>query len=192
MRDMIVYVTGGIGSGKSTAVQILADFGAHVERADAIVHELLGRSEVRQEIADRLDIPVDADRAAIATIVFADAEKLRTLESILHPKVRTEVGARVARLSPGEPLVYEIPLLPSPAEGDVVVVIDASDDLRFERLVARGMTPADARRRMSLQPAREEYQDCADVVVANTGSEAELRDALRAVWEGVQHGTGAV
>jgi len=189
---MIVYVTGGIGSGKSTAVQILAELGAHVERADAIVHELLGRAEVRQEIAERLGIPVDADRAAIATIVFADAEKLRTLESILHPKVRTEVGAMVARLSPGEPLVYEIPLLPSPTEGDVVVVIDASDDLRLERLVARGMSPADARRRMSLQPSREEYLDCADVVVANTGSELELRDALRAVWEGVQDGTGAV
>ena len=181
---MIVFVTGGIGSGKSTALQILAELGAHTERADDIVHELLSRPDVQHEVASVLGIPDASDRAAIAEIVFRDPAKRFALEKIIHPRVAQEIKAR----SDGhfQPLVYEVPLLPNPGEGDLVIVIDTPDELRLQRLLDRGMSEDDARRRMAAQPPREAYLERADMVVPNSGDETALRAELTTIWEGLR------
>lgn len=187
---MIVYVTGGIGSGKSTALRLLAAHGARVERADDIVHELLAQPAVQREVAEALGVPDAADRQAIAEVVFKDELKLRTLEGILHPRVGQEVRRRAAASS--EPLVFEVPLLPTPAPGDLVVTIDAPDDVRMSRLLSRGMTTEDAERRMALQPSRAAYRERATVIIDNSGSEADLEAALSSVWKDVLRGASNV
>ena len=181
---MIVFVTGGIGAGKSTALHIFADLGAHTERADDIVHQLLAQSDVQQEVASLLGIPDASDRAAIAEIVFGDASKRTALEAIIHPRVAREVMLRAAGSS--EPLVYEVPLLPNPGEGDLVIVIDAPDAIRLQRLVERGMSDENAKRRMAAQPPREAYLERADIVVPNIADEAKLRADLTTIWEGLR------
>lgn len=181
---MIVFVTGGIGAGKSTATRILSELGAETARADDFVHELLNRAEIQHEVASALGIPDASDRAAIAEIVFRDEQKRKTLEAIIHPRVAAEVRHRVAGMT--TPLVYEVPLVPTPSQHDLVIVIDAPMALRMQRLVARGMSESDAQRRMAAQPSPEDYRRQADYVVDNSGSESALRARLNGIWEDVR------
>lgn len=181
---MIVFVTGGIGAGKSTALRILSELGAETARADDIVHELLATVAVQHEVAKVLGVPDATDRSAIAEIVFRDERKRKALESIIHPRVAEEVRQRTT-LAQG-PLVYEVPLLPTPAAGDVVLVIEAPIELRLQRLMARGMSESDARLRMAAQPSADAYRELATHVVENVGDESRMRSALTAIWEDVR------
>lgn len=181
---MIVFVTGGIGAGKSTALRILSELGADTARADDIVHELLTRAEVQREVATELGIPDATDRAAIAEIVFRDERKRKALEAIIHPRVADMVRQRVAGSQ--QPLVYEVPLIPTPTAGDVVIVIETPLEIRVRRLVERGMSESDARLRIAAQPSSDAYRQRADYVIENDGDDVALRAALVAIWEDVR------
>lgn len=183
---MIVFVTGGIGAGKSTALGILSDFGADTARADDIVHDLLTRPDVQREVATELGIPDSSDRAAIAEIVFRDERKRKALEAIIHPLVAKEMRQRVVHGA--QPLVYEVPLMPTPAAGDIVIAIETPLEIRVNRLVERGMSESDARLRIAAQPTAEEYRERADYVIENGGDAVALRAALQAIWEDVRRG----
>jgi dephospho-CoA kinase len=177
-----LVVTGGIGAGKSTAARILADLGATVIDADRIGHQLLAGSSFEALARRWPSVVVDGriDRSRLAEIVFSDESELRELEAITHPVIRGEIARRVAEAPGDRPVVVEISV-PVPMVGGewTTVVIDAPDDVRYSRLLDRGMDPGDIRARMAQQPSREDWQGLGDVVIDNSGSENDLRRKLR-------------
>jgi dephospho-CoA kinase len=144
-RPVAVAITGGIGAGKSEALQAFARHGAATVSSDEIVHELLRRDEVKDAVRQRLGHGVVApdgrlDRGAIASAVFADPDALAWLEALLHPLVSAEYlrwREQLAALpAPPAVCVTEVPLLfeaGSEQNFDRVVVVTAPDDVRRER-----------------------------------------------------------
>lgn len=188
---MIVYLTGGIGTGKSTVLGLFAELGARTVSADEIVRALYARPSVQEAVARELGLGLPFDRAAVADLVFVDAEARARLESLIHPLVAAELEQRVA-VEPETPLVYEIPLLPKPRPGDVVVEVRAPLPLRIQRLIGRGMDRADAERRMAAQPSELEYGKQARFTIVNDGDLSALRAAVAQVWEALRDGPSAV
>jgi dephospho-CoA kinase len=144
-RTVAVAITGGIGAGKSEALQAFARHGAATVSSDEIVHELLRRDEVAEAVRERLGHGVvgpggELDRGAIASAVFGDPEALAWLEALLHPLVSTEYlrwrDQLAALPSPPAVCVTEVPLLyeaGSERHFDKVVVVTAPDHIRRER-----------------------------------------------------------
>lgn len=191
---MIVYLTGGIGTGKSTVLDLFAALGARTLSADRIVRDLYARPEVQKAVAEllALPLPLPLDKRAIADRVFADPEARTSLEHLLHPMVRRESDRAFADVPDDEVIVYEIPLPPEPRCGDVVCLVTAPLDLRIARLIARGMTEADARARIGAQPSDTVYGKHAAHTIVNAGDLDALRAQVRQTWEELHHGQGAV
>lgn len=186
-------LTGGIGSGKSTVAAMLAERGAVVVDADALAREAVAPgSPGLAQVVDRFGAGVLApdgslDRAAVASVVFADPAALADLNAIVHPPVRAAIAERVAALDGQEGvIVLAIPLLVESGRthgAESVVVVDCPEDVALRRLVdGRGMDEADARRRMAAQVSRAERLAAADMVIDNSGSLDDLRQAVDRVW----------
>jgi dephospho-CoA kinase len=186
-----VGLTGGIGSGKSTALTALEQLGAATLSADAVVHELLGGDELREAIAARfgrdvLDADGAVDRSAVAARVFGQADDRAWLEGLLWPRVgarvvewRAEVDAREARPPAA---VVEVPLLfesGMDAVFDATIAILAEEPLRAGRANARGHTAV--AERVGRQLTQREKADRADYVVRNDGTREELKAELSRV-----------
>ena len=188
-----VALTGGIGSGKSSVSSLLRARGAVVIDADQLAREVLapgtpGLAEVAEEFGPEAIAPDGSlDRAALAAIVFADPARRKALESITHPRIAA-LSAELMEAAPaGSVVVYDMPLLveqgPGARQGwDAIVVVDAPDDVRVSRLVARGMSAEDAGARMTAQASREERLAAADFVVDNSGTRRDLEDQVDRLW----------
>ncbi|MBO4269707.1 dephospho-CoA kinase [Microbispora triticiradicis] len=188
-----VGLTGGIGSGKSEVSRRLAARGAVVVDADKIAREVVepgtpGLAQIVAAFGEEVLRPDGSlDRERLGSIVFADTEKLRVLNGIVHPKVG-ERSEQLQREAPDDAVVvYDVPLL---AENnlaplyDVVIVVDTPDDVRLERLLrSRGMPEADARARIAAQASREDRLRIADIVIGNSGSLDELDAQVDKVWQ---------
>lgn len=183
---MMVYLTGGIGTGKSTALSMFADRGARIVSADVIVHTLLVQPELQAVIANMLGIEDASDRATIARAVFADPEALRRLEALVHPLVAEEIDELRRSLPPTAILVYEVPLPPTPKPGEVVIAVEAPLDVRMQRLRARGLSETDASARIAVQADAATYRQFATHVLSNAGDEASLSEAVDKIWEELQ------
>ena len=175
-------VSGGIGSGKSALRRLLEAHGFFTVDADSVGHEVLARAgPAFREVARRWpDVVVNGeiDRSELAEIVFADESSLRELEEITHPHIFGMIETRIQGIP--DPLAVEIPLLESPfVDGWQRLIVDCTDEIRLERLVARGMSADDARSRMQAQPSRREWLSRADLVVPNHGDLGELEAALQ-------------
>lgn len=189
---MRVGLTGGVGSGKSTVAQLLAEHGAVVFDADAIARDVVepgtsGFDAVVARFGSAVVLPDGGlDRAALAKIVFSDENARADLNAIVHPLV----GQRFAEAMQAAPadavVVYDVPLL---VEGnlasgfDVVVVVEADSETRVARLAGRGMPEADARARMAAQATDEQRRAVAHEVLTNDGSTAQLRAQVDALWQ---------
>ena len=181
---LLVGLTGGIGSGKSTVSEALERRGAVVVDADRIVKELQQPgTEVFAEMVERFGDGIvgpdgQLDRPAVAAIVFSDAEALADLGAIVHPRVRDEMTRRLEELAATDQVVVlDVPLLvESGWEGmSGVVVVDLDPDVAVSRLVEfRGFDESDARNRIANQASREDRLAKADVVVDNGGDLASL------------------
>lgn len=190
---MFVGVTGQIGAGKSTAAGILASFGAVVIDADRVGRRVVDDSLVlRRKLArafgaDVLSHSGRLDRRKVAERAFADAQARKTLNSLVHPYLLKELGKEMRRLHKRhDVVVIDAALLLDwqlDFQVDLVVVIDAPAEERLARMKARGISSDDARARQRLQLPMSEYHSRADVVIVNDGSEAELQEKLRRVWE---------
>ena len=182
-----IVVCGGLGSGKSTLVAALGARGALIVEADAVGHEVIAPTgPAFAAVAARWPGAVvngTIDRAALAAAVFTDPSELADLEAITHPHIGAEIQQLVESAGQ-QPVVIEVPVLASFVdEAWTWVLVDAPEELRLERAVARGMTEEDARSRMARQPTAAEWHRRADWIIANTGSVADLEEAAAELWE---------
>ena len=194
---LVVGLTGGIGSGKSTVSALLAAKGAVILDADeAVRDQQRPGTAVFDAMVERFGPGIVAadgtlDRAAVADIVFADPEALADLNAIVHPAVGAEIARRMEELSGTDAVVVlDVPLLVEASRGyplDGLIVVDVDPDIAVERLVMqRGMSEEDARSRMSRQASREERQARADVVIDNRGTIGDLTRQVDAVWDWIE------
>jgi dephospho-CoA kinase len=189
---MRIGLTGGIGSGKSTAARRFAQLGALVIDADAVAREVVepgtdGLAAVVAEFGPRvLDGSGRLDRPALAALVFADDVARERLNGILHPRIRARVAERIAAAPPGTVVVQDVPLLVETGQADaydLVVVVEAPADLRVQRLVRdRGLPAEQARARMAAQASDEQRRAAADVVLVNDGTPDDLRAKVDRLW----------
>ncbi|MEU9836700.1 dephospho-CoA kinase [Streptosporangium sp. NPDC048047] len=187
-----VGLTGGIGSGKSEVARRLAALGAVVIDADRIAREVVepgteGLARIVEVFGTeilRRDGALDRER--LGSIVFSDAGKLAALNGIVHPLVGARVAELQDRAAEEAIVVYDVPLLAENGLApmyDVVIVVDAADDVRLARLLElRGMTERDARARIAAQATREDRLKVADIVVPNDGTLEELQVRAEEVW----------
>jgi dephospho-CoA kinase len=193
---IVVGLTGGIGSGKSTVSALLAERGAVVVDADAITRQLQEPGQpvlaaiVEQFGPEILSADGSLDRAALAAIVFDDPAALKALTAIVHPAVGKEIARRLEAERGGDRVVVlDIPLLVEGGRYQVagVVVVDVDPDVAVERLVRfRGMSEADARARMANQVSRADRLAKADWVIDNSGDHAALERHVDAAWTWMQ------
>jgi dephospho-CoA kinase len=190
---LVVGLTGGIGSGKSTVSALLAAKGAVVVDADAVVHELQRPgTAVFEAMVDRFGNAIVAadgslDRSAVADIVFNDPDALADLNGIVHPAVGAEIVRRMDELSTTDAVVVlDVPLMVESARRYPVaglIVVDVDPEVALRRLVEqRGMREDDARARIARQASREERRARADVVIENSGSLDDLAAQVDRAW----------
>lgn len=190
---MRVGLTGGVASGKSTVSAMLAELGAVVIDADLLAREVVepgtdGLAEIVEAFGPGvLTEDGHLDRPAVGARVFADEEARRTLEAIIHPRVRARGRELEAEAPPGAIVVHDIPLLAEtgqPGSFDAVVVVDVPTGLQVERMVRdRGMTVVDAEARIAAQATREQRRAIATHVIDNTGTLEDLRLRVTDVFE---------
>jgi dephospho-CoA kinase len=198
VRAMIVVgLTGGIGSGKSTVAALLADRGAVVVDADAVTRDVQrAGTPVFDAMVARFGPGIVApdgelDRAAVADIVFTDADALADLNAIVHPAVGAEILRRMEALArTDETVVLDVPLMVEsrrayPVAG--LIVVDVDPDVAVRRLVEhRGMREPDVRARMTRQAGRAERLARADRVIDNSGTLADLRRQVDDTWRWIK------
>jgi dephospho-CoA kinase len=188
---MYLGLTGGIGSGKSTAARMFADLGAVVIDADAIAKEVLEPGQVGYESVvnhfgdEILDSSGNIDRAILAGKVFGESIKLKKLEEIVHPAVASKVSEIRESLPEGSTVIYDTPLLVEKSlqhQFDQVIVVLAPQSLRTQRLLDRGLAESDIVARMNNQATDEQRRAVANYVLDNSSSLETLRADVLKVW----------
>ncbi len=191
-----VGLTGGIGSGKSEVSRRLAGYGAALIDADVAAREVVepgtpGLGEISAVFGPGVLLPDGRlNRERLGQLVFADDDLRAKLNAIVHPLVheRTQLLEQqaAAALGPGGIVLHDVPLL---AENglqsgfDTVIVVDAPDDQRLQRLIeTRGMSAEHARERMAAQASRDQRLAIADIVIDNSGTLADLDQRVAEVW----------
>ena len=193
---LVIGLTGGIGSGKSTASALLAAKGAVILDADAITRSLqVPGTEVFAAMVERfgpLIVAADGslDRAGVAAVVFADGQAKKDLEAIVHPAVGAVMLTRLQELTDTDAVViYDVPLLVESGRKGyaAVIVVDVDPEIAVARLVEqRGMTESDARARIANQASREERLSVADHVIDNSGTREHLQQQVDEAWAWIQ------
>lgn len=197
-----VGLTGGIGAGKSEVSRLLVEQGAVLIDADRIAREVVAPGTAGlAAVVDAFGEGVLAedgslDRPKLGSIVFADAEKLAVLNSIVHPLVGARSHELEEAAAEDSVVVHDVPLLAENGLAplyDLVIVVDASPETQLDRLVRlRGMTEGDARARMAAQATRDKRLEIADVVIDNDVPLEVLQRRVRDVWaELVRRARGA-
>jgi dephospho-CoA kinase len=188
----IHIITGGLGAGKSTATRFFVERGAVVHSLDEIAHDVLtAGSQVLERVAEEFGPGVLAqdgslDRAALAELAFACHDTAERLNAIVHPEVVAETRRRLARSTEGErppsAIILEVPLLAEAPElcdlADEILAINAPEEVRVERAVARGMDRADALHRIACQADDEERAALATKVIDNDADEESFLAAM--------------
>jgi dephospho-CoA kinase len=191
---LLVGLTGGIGSGKSTVAELLRAKGAAVVDADGISRQIMEPGGAAfQAVVDRFGTAIvdpggRIDRPALAALVFGDPDALADLNRLTHPVIGRVMGERVEELAAGsEIVVLDIPLLNIATKDrfsfGAIVVVDTPEAVAVQRLVEqRAFTEADARARVAAQISRDERRALADVVIDNSGDRAALETEVDRAW----------
>jgi dephospho-CoA kinase len=190
---LLVGLTGGVGSGKSTVADRLARLGAVLVDADAIARSVVepgteGFAAIHEAFGDEImGLDGSLSRHALAALVFRDPEARAQLEAIVHPRVRRQADLMTALAPDDAVVVHDVPLLVETGRAgdyDIVVVVDAPEADRIARLrVSRGWDEATTRARMAAQADREERLAVADEVIVNDGDLDHLMTLVDALWE---------
>jgi dephospho-CoA kinase len=203
-------LTGGIGSGKSTVSELLARRGAVLVDADIIAREVVEPgTPALAALVERFGSGILAgddtlDRAALARVAFADDESRAALEAITHPAINEEFTRRLRDAPDDAIVICDVPLLVESTQArargyELVIVVEASRDVRLRRLEGRGVPRDDAERRMAAQASDEERRAMATYLIDNGGDLAALESQVDAVWhdlerrrdEGAARGAGS-
>ena len=188
----VIALTGGIGAGKSTVAQFFSELGANVVDADHLARIVIERgTEGFDEVVARFGETIltngDINRKALAEIVFSDPSAKSDLEGIIHPRVQKLFTQALIDNDPATNLIYEIPLLvetDAASKFDFIVTVEADEELRIERLLARGMFISDIKARLANQVPSEARRAIADAVIVNDGDEDHLLRQVENLWEG--------
>jgi dephospho-CoA kinase len=190
---LVIGLTGGIGSGKSTVSAMLAAKGAVVVDADAIVRDVQGPgTPVFAAMVERFGSGIVAadgtlDRERVADLVFDDPDALADLNAIVHPAVGAEIARRMHELADTDRVVVlDVPLMVEsrnacPVAG--LLVVDVDPEVALQRVVEqRGMRAEDVRARMARQATRQQRLARADRVIDNGGTLDDLRTQVDDAW----------
>lgn len=187
----VIALTGGIGSGKSLVANYFFSLGAEVIDADQLARQAIERGsegfdEVLATFGDGILKDGDIDRRALGEIVFADPEKRKLLEGIIHPRVQQALADARKSLAEDQILIYEIPLLVetnAAAKFDLVITVEAPLDARIDRLKKRGLLQSEIEKRIANQVTPEARKSVANIVIENSGNEEDLLRKVEAIWE---------
>jgi len=188
---LVVALTGGIGSGKSTVGQIFAQLGAIVIDSDQLARDVIERgsigfNEVVAKFGDEILKNGEINRQILASLIFKDPAKRSELEQITHPLIRRAFAKMVSSASPDSIVINQIPLLVESNHDykfDHIITVSASESIRSERLTKRGLTNDQIKQRMGAQATDQMREDIADSVIINEKNEQELTDQVEKIWE---------
>lgn len=188
---LVVALTGGIGSGKSTVGQIFAQLGAIVIDSDQLARDVMERgsigfNEVVAKFGDEILKNGEIDRQILASLIFKDPAKRSELEQITHPLIRKAFAKVVSSASPDSIVINQIPLLVESSHDykfDHVITVSASESIRSERLIKRGLTNDQIKQRMGAQATDQMREAIADSVIVNEKNEQELTDQVEKIWK---------
>jgi dephospho-CoA kinase len=190
---LVVALTGGIGSGKSTVAQNFAELGALVVDADQLARMVIERgtegfAEVLLRFGEEIILNGDIDRKKLAEIVFSDQVARKDLETIIHPRVQALFAEAVADLDHDDILIYEIPLLVETGAAekfDFVITVESDIELRKARLLKKGLYISQIEKRIASQASEQSREAVADAVIRNDGDEDALLRKVENLWESV-------
>ena len=188
---LVVALTGGIGSGKSTVGQIFAQLGAIVIDSDQLARDVMERgsigfNEVVAKFGDEILKNGEIDRQILASLIFKDPAKRSELEQITHPLIRKAFAKVVSSALPDSIVINQIPLLVESNHDykfDHIITVSASESIRSERLIKRGLTNEQIKQRMQAQATDQMRENIADSVIVNEKSEQEITDQVEKIWE---------
>ena len=192
---LIVALTGGIGSGKSTIGEIFENLGAIVIDSDQLARNVVERGttgfdQIVAVFGDEVLKNGNLDRAALAEVIFKDPTKRTQLEQITHPLIRKAFAEIVESAESDSIIINQIPLLVESKHDykfDHVITISALEKTRTERLLKRGLTLTQIDQRMKAQATDTQREAIADDVIVNDGSEQDLFTQVEKVWENLKN-----
>ena len=191
---LIVALTGGIGSGKSTVGELFQQLGAVVVDSDQLAREVVERGSLGFEqivtlFGDEILKNGEINRSMLAEIIFKDPAKRKELEQITHPLIRKAFADIVSKSGDQAIVINQIPLLVESKyeyNFDHVITVSTSEDKRIERLLAKGYTREQIQNRMKSQASDLEREKIADSIIQNNEGEIELLAQVEKIWEQLQ------
>ncbi|MGL4904710.1 MAG: dephospho-CoA kinase [Cetobacterium sp.] len=196
---MILGLTGGIGSGKSTVSKIFLSMGLKVLDADMIAKNILNSEEVKIELENKIGTefisPIDGniDRKLLKRKVFNNPEKLKLLNEIIHPKVLNIYKKSYQdNMSKNEIIIFDVPLLFEVGLNkycNKIIVVDIDSTLQHERIKLRDRIDEELIKKIiSTQISREERNSKADIIIENNGTIDELEIKVKKIIEDIERG----
>ena len=191
---LVVALTGGIGSGKSTVGQIFEDLGAVVTDSDQLARNVVERGttgfdQIVATFGDEVLKNGDLDRAALAEVIFKDPVKRMQLEQITHPLIRRAFAEIVESAQNDSIVINQIPLLVESKHEykfDHVITVSATEEVRIQRLLMRGMNLTQIKQRIGAQSTDAQREAISDTVISNDKDHSELLVEVEKVWELLQ------
>ena len=191
---LVVALTGGIGSGKSTVGQIFEDLGAVVTDSDQLARNVVERGttgfdQIVAAFGDEVLKNGDLDRAALAEVIFKDPSKRTELEQITHPLIRRAFAKIVESAQNDSIVINQIPLLVESKHDykfDHVITVSATEEVRIQRLLMRGMNLTQIKQRIGAQSTDAQREAISDTVISNDKDHSELLLEVEKVWELLQ------
>ncbi len=191
---LIVALTGGIGSGKSTVGELFQQLGAVVVDSDQLAREVVERGssgfeQIVSFFGDEILKNGEINRSLLAEIIFKDPAKRKNLEQITHPLIRKAFADIVAKSGDQAIVINQIPLLVESKyeyNFDHVITVSTSEDKRIARLLAKGYTQEQILNRMKSQVSDADREKIADSIIQNNESQIELLPQVEKIWEQLQ------
>lgn len=192
---LILGLTGGIGSGKSTVAKILLDMGAHLLDADSLAHQVMENPEIQQKLRETFgegifDTSGHLSRPTLAKIVFGkeNRSELKKLTSLIHPEVRVKIYHQLELWNQGtfRVVILDVPLLlESPLRElcQLIIFVDAPYEKRLERVCNnRGWREEELKEREVFQMDLQKKKDVSDYCVKNWGDLEGLKEQVQQIW----------
>ena len=191
---LVVALTGGIGSGKSTVGQIFEDLGAVVTDSDQLARNVVERGtsgfdQIVAAFGDEVLKNGELDRAALAEVIFKDPTKRTQLEQITHPLIRRAFAKIVESAQNDSIVINQIPLLVESKHDykfDHVITVSATEEVRIKRLLMRGLNLTQIKQRIEAQSTDAQREAISDTVIRNDKDHSELLVEVEKVWELLQ------